>query len=557
MPFEYHDIADFLPDDDDTGGVEDLPGIKHYFGEENPFYEYLKAAKTEWPKGANIVGALHLKWKAMWSQLGLKEFADNILTTPEPKQINYGFKNESYRWGTGNPIAYDIWYLFYAGDVILKSKPDDYSDQEWMDEVLDKRLESYISEIDTAKTLKPLLQPPRATNVDLYPISEGGGAGGSSGGSVTIKGFSGLEQGWPMRSTIVADWQHAIKEARFETMVKGYGRGVFTSLKEPNPFQINDEPYWKPKPGEYDSTDHPPLVPYGPKEPHDKPYAGYIAFPVGPIGVMWQISLASESALSDGKTNVHPANYETTVIQGNQLLPPFNLKQTKAAGESLIEKGYVTADHSVVELTAERFDEVDNPALHYWLRYWIKADNEIFWPGEFVSLLCRPWPLHCWFYQKSAPLIYSGSWIETEFYTSGVVKCVLEMWTEEGDPPSISKSATEGYYDIEDWDICENARLYVVWVKNEEIIVSSSDWLEYEVGDRVGLLKCVRDGDEATHVNALGAAAENPGPGTHFDWQGLEWFRFEKKSSRDEDMFTKEWVIVPVDFFPSGGLGGA
>ena len=55
------EIADFLPDDR-AEGVHDLIGLRDYFGEENPFYEYLKASKTEFSRGANIVGALHLRW---------------------------------------------------------------------------------------------------------------------------------------------------------------------------------------------------------------------------------------------------------------------------------------------------------------------------------------------------------------------------------------------------------------------------------------------------------------------------------------------------------------
>lgn len=511
---------------------------------ENLYYKSLLRSARSIPGGANIIGDLIERIRTIRESVGLD--VDHILAV--------GFQNvddgtgKNLQVGLGAPIDYDIWYLFYAGNIILNSKPTEYSDEEWIEEVVSNRMYNFITEIDSSRILRPLKQPKQA-EAKTFSISSGG----------TAQGFSGMVPSESISSDVTTDWQYAIKEARFEVMVKPTGGSVFTAVNDPKMWNIIDEPHWPSKSGSGDSSVSPPSPMYGVKTPDDDAYVGYIAFPVGPVGVMWRISLASESSLSgNGVRNVYPADYESAVVEGKQLLPPFDLQRDKAPGEPLVSKGYLVEDDSVVELTAEPFDTIDNPAMHGWMRYWIRKDNQVFWPGELVVLLCRPWPLHCWWFQESAPLIYSGNWIETEFYTSGVVKCVLEMWTDpDEDPPSIGKTDESGYYDSTEWDFTAGAKLYVVWVKNEEIIVSSSDFLEYEVGERVGLLKCVRDGNETTHTSSVGAVTAISGTSDKFSWESLKWFRIEKKDSRDKDMFTLEWVIVPVAFFPGvSGVGG-
>lgn len=519
----------------------------------NPYYAYIEDRLRSIPGGVSIVGDLQARLKTLWSQTGAGDIVNHIMSSPGDGTRNYGTDENPMRVGLGLPIDYDVWYLFYAGNILLNSKPDEHENDEWITKCIDERMEDYIKEIDSSKTLKPLKQPHKdEAEANVFMLS--------GGGSASVNGFAGLSPMDAIDNSVTGGWRYTIKEARFETLVKPSGGGVFTAVAQPNPFKINDEPYWKPKEGIYNSTSNPPSPPYGPKEPDSGNYCGYIAFPVGQMGVMWRMSLATESALNDGNAGVYPADYEATVIQGNELLPPFNLNQTKVAGEELFKKGYLVTDHSKVELTAEKFRNIDNPPLHSWMRYWIRTDNTTIVPGELVVLLCRPYPLHCWWFQESAPLMYAGNWIETEFYTSGVVKCVLEKWTDpDSDAPSIGKTDTSGYYDAEEWDFDSGANLYVVWVKNEEIIVSSSDFKEYEVDTRVGLLKCVRDGNAETHTSAVGSVDAISGTGDKFDWESLKWFRNEKKNSRDKDMFTMEWVAVPVDFFGTAGntLGGA
>lgn len=249
----------------------------------------------------------------------------------------------------------------------------------------------------------------------------------------------------------------------------------------------------------------------------DAEYVGYVAFPVGPLGVMWNISLATLSSLGESGTssNVHPVMPSSNgVLIGGLLLPPFDLDVKQIFGEELMSKGWLITDNTIVELYAEDFGGQDNPEKHKWLRYWIKPDSTTIVPGEFVGLMCRPWPLHCWWYQETAPFVYAGTWVETEFYASGIVKEVIEP--EEG----------------------EVGNRYRVWVKNEEIIVKSTDFKEYEEDEQVGLLKTYREGggDE----------------GGIFSWEELAL-------QNTGSTLNTEWVIVPVDFFGTGGsiVGGA
>lgn len=537
---EYTDIADLFPDD--HYGLTGIPGLRTYLGEDNPFYEYVKYIRTEMPHGADILGAFQARWRVMLEQVGLNEIADWLMMHVEQRRIRYGPNGPAVH--AANPIAYDIWYLYYGGNVLLNSRHPDYAEDEWIEEQIggqggitdDNYMYDYFHTTDPSDTLKPLLQPMQDENVDI------------SGG---LRGFSSV---WGMNPTMVANdsikdgWRYTIKEARFEV--------VEWKTKSP---------YWPMAVGPYDSTTHPPEHLYGPKErASHEPYCGYIAFPVGQLGVMWKISVLTHSTVTESSsgigpystmaqststrpsgTVVHPVDYTTTIEQGGEMLPPFTMATSEVPGELIIDKGWRIADNTMVEFPAEPFEDVDNWKLHYWLRYWIKRDNTEIIPGEFVGLICKPWPLHCWFYQQSSPFVYAGNWVETEFYTSGIVKEVLVAWTDDEEP-----MPSDGYYDPDEQVSTANGNHYRVWVKGEEMIVESSDWKEYEVGERVGLLKRIRDGSGTNYVSAAGSVAAGPGPGTNFDWQGLKYQKLKGKNTADDDIYTREWVIVPVSFFP-------
>jgi len=439
--------------------------FQDYLDYKDPFFAYIERMKTRQSLGADIVGAILARQQILWDTAGLGEMADRLLDAPGDRTLNYGSNNVPARVGLGMPIAYDIWYLFDAGNVL------EFGGKTINESM--KKMGDYFEEIDDAK---PLLSPETKPTPGAFTLS---GTGGSSAVSAATFGTK----------------AYTVKEARYEVVQTG-GSATYVSN--------------------------------GPKQ-DTKNYVGYIAFPVGPLGVMWGISLATESSLSAGiGGSVKPVDAGNGTVQGGELLPPFDLGKSEVAGEKLMSKGYLVEDDTKVELLAADFGGLDNPELHYWMRYWITKDNTEIVPGEFVGLLCRPWPLHCWWFQETAPFLYSGNWVETEFYTSGIVQ-EIQVIDEDFTP--------------NDGEIGDR---YKVWVKNEEIIVKSSDFLEYEVDERVGLLKTWREGKAVTG-HSLGAVAPPP----NFNWQDLELLD-------TGGTLTEDWVIVPAGFYESSGssVGG-
>lgn len=443
----------------------------------DPFLRYVERLRTGLPPGVNIVGSILARTQALWDTTGLGEMANRMLASPGDRTLSYGDDDTLTHIGLGISIAYDIWYLFGAGNV-LKFGGKDISESE-------EKMEEYFKQVDDAKAL---LSPETKPSATTYNLSGGGG------NSVSPDTFGAKE--------------HTIKEARFEV--------------------------WETDGSENYSSD-------GPKEKADS-YSGYIAFPMGPLGVMWGISLTTMSSLSYGQAggSVKPVDGENSTIQGGDLLPPFNLGKTEVAGEKLMSKGYLIEDDTKVEILADAFEGLDNPELHQWMRYWITPDNKEIVPGEFVGLLCRPWPLHCWWFQETAPIVYSGNWVETEFYTSGIVKEVLE-------PPDPGGNGG-GDFTPEDNEV---GNRYRVWVKNEEILVKSSDFLEYEEDEQVSLLKTWREGGDGSGGGSVGPASETEEASGNFTWQDLELL------DTGEEL-TREWVIVPAEFYGTAGgsVGG-
>ena len=426
--------------------------------ETNPYLAYIKRIRTRQSLGVDIVGATAAKMQALLDIAGFSQLADRLVFAPGDRVLSYGTDDFPMRVGLGVSIAYDVWYLYPAGNVLIFGGKT-------REETMEK-MEGYFDSIDNAKPLKP-----PETDLAPGPYTLSGGGGGSSVGPDTLGAVA-----------------YAIKEARYEVFLTG-GSVIYGSD--------------------------------GPKESQNN-YVGYIAFPVGPMGVMWGISLTTESSLTRGNSgSVSPVGSQNATVQGGQLLPPFDVGSAEVAGQKLMSKGYLVEDDTCVEILAPEFGGIDNPALHQWLRYWIKPGNVEIVPGEFVGLLCRPWPLHCWWFQETSPILYAGHWIETEFYTSGIVKEV-QVIDEDFEPQ-------------ED----EVGNRYKVWVKNEELILKSTDFFEYEVDERVGVLKTYREGSDEAGGSVGGAGG---GGNDSFNWQSLEL-------QNTGEALNTEWVIVPAGFY--------
>ena len=507
---------------------------------EHPLARYIQRVKQGY--ASQLSGGLSAKKQVALDMTKRSSTADTLVFDPGNRQVSpRGAGPLSPKMSLGKPVDYDTWYLLWAGNILLHGHAD-YTTEEQIDNSIEK-LATFFGEVDPGGTLRALKQPVQAENTErnrtsggLYPVN------------VSIIGLSGMSAG-PVSRDGIADWKYAIKEAFFETILDTNTPFYPSVARSPRaPFVNYTPPDLSPMPPKIDEG---PFQ-VGPKDPHVPGYAGYIAFPVGAMGVMWQIAVTTASALENGTiTGVRPYDAQTGIVSGGELLPPFDMVKSDVPGHKVLDKGYLVTDNTTIEYPAQPFPEMDNPKAHGWMRYWIKKNNVEIIPGELVALVCRPYPNHCWWFQESSPIVYAGNWIETEFYTSGVVKEVLEPWTSEDPMPS------EGYYDPDE-QVSKGVadKHYRVWVKNEELILEASDFLEYEVDDKVGILKVWRDEDVNDGMYAYSSDAAKP---KNFNWMDLEFHNLEGKTTDDNDLFITTWQIVPVAFYESSGnsMGGA
>lgn len=207
-----------------------------------------------------------------------------------------------------------------------------------------------------------------------------------------------------------------------------------------------------------------------------------IMAPVGHTGTMLNIALATQTAIEQGTCD------PVVVTSGGDIVPPMpGSFDEKIGGVALLTGAQSQGENAAFEPSnTGNIGEIEKP--HFWLQYMLPGDSKDIIPGEFVGIACQPWLPHCWWYQGTSPFLYAGHWMETRFYTSGVVKSKVEI-DPDPDPP----------YTI-----------YTVWVKNEEIAVKATDYYGYEVGDRVGLLKaltepCLFSDKDMGAMGAMGA----------------------------------------------------
>jgi hypothetical protein len=213
---------------------------------------------------------------------------------------------------------------------------------------------------------------------------------------------------------------------------------------------------------------------------------GFIDFPSGvPYGCIDRLAIIGE-VLTDKKIGV---------TGEEKSVPPFtdDLFEEKDQMPLLGTLIWVQTNEKD-EFLAESIGGGNELKNHWWLRHQILEDvpdsETLPVPGEFVALVVFIFPNLPWGWQQTNPFIISGNWIETPFYTSGIVKSA-------------------------DHDQGE----YIIQYRKYSIDAVSSDWAQYEVDDRVTILKTI-----------------SPTPDT-FTWEELG----EYKES--------EWVIVPVTFY--------
>jgi hypothetical protein len=232
----------------------------------------------------------------------------------------------------------------------------------------------------------------------------------------------------------------------------------------------------------------------------DSKVLGFVDFLNGfPYGDVEMMGIVGELSTKEGELTVVSAEGEVS--------PPVPDDLFEGIKEEMILHSYLwLAWKDEVDLLADNLegeDDAKNP--HWWLR-WNIIDKEAKYPtpGEMLFLAVRLFPTSPWGDQGSSPFLMSGNWMDTLYYSSGVI-------IEVNDPvsPATYKS-------------------YTVRWRGQEITARPSDFTEYEVDDRVAILKRP-DNSKETHT----------------------WKMKDDGSVSDEPLeFDKEhWVIAPITFY--------
>jgi hypothetical protein len=191
-----------------------------------------------------------------------------------------------------------------------------------------------------------------------------------------------------------------------------------------------------------------------------------------------------------------------SVPGGDGVVPSFPLSLFAGYADDKIVLNfiYLPTDNSQTIMVKGLSGEPE-PGLRWWVRYNFLEDLngsplQFPYPGEFLGLAVRLMPDRFWDKQKSNPFLFSGNWMDTIYYTSGIIKEILEPTADTPYPT----------YTVQ-------------WRKDTYTPVRPTDFTEYKVGDRVTLLKDV----ETTKTSQL--------------WKDDDMEKFGK------------WVIAPLSFY--------
>ena len=229
------------------------------------------------------------------------------------------------------PIAYDVWYLWKTVNTLS----DIEEDQLLFTQLI---LNPFLTRLGGIKPVrmvpKEMLAPDPNSILTIDP---------------------------PDLSFFQNNGFYYIKEMRFETFIKDRS----PDYPSPGPQKIIEDGKDKQGMGQGDV------------------YSGYLAFPVGSLGVMEIISFVCDSLL-DGIEAVPGQEYDGTyeAVPGNGLLPPVDSQAGQCKGLKLYDKAYLRTCIDV-EYPAEQMQGHDSIAPHHWLRFWLDKENTYPIPGEF------------------------------------------------------------------------------------------------------------------------------------------------------------------------------
>lgn len=397
------------------------------------------------------------------------------------------------------PIAYDIWYLWQTANIISQ-------------------------ESDEAEEFTKLILDPIFKRYGLiYPLR-----------TISRKNADGSNDVYPDVMYFREQGIDCIKEMRFETFLHDKAPN-FTSKGPKDTFNTE--------------------IDHGGRGIADL-YCGFLAFPVGPLGVEQVLSVLSLSLLEDKKYQVEDDSLKPQTAEG--LLSPIGPQTNDCIGRHLVEDAYLMVDRDV-EYPASIMPGHDSILPHHWMRLWL--DKEGTWPvpGEFISLVAKPLgdPPHCWWYQRTSPFIYSGQFFETEYYTSGIVLAIIESidYDQETDLSEYEVSKVSSVYPQRETygelhlstgmkfeNLNHVGNIYKVRVKQQDLYLKSSDFLEYEIDQSVAIRKV-------------------PGAKENFTWNDLSEgclvcgvgveakIKYDNQMAGKQFKINEEWVIVPITFY--------
>lgn len=247
---------------------------------------------------------------------------------------------------------------------------------------------------------------------------------------------------------------------------------------------------------------------------------GYLAFPVGQLGVMEVISILKESETDDSNFAMPTELFPIIASQHphDEFFSPANLDTGKNVcfGEHIIESGYLipmNKKKNVEYLNVSAFpvSVYEDIKPQYWFRYWIHKDDKFPVPGEFIGILVKPLalPPHAWWFQKTSPFLYAGNWVETTSLTSGIVtEKILEANRTDGGIGNEYKVKIHGY----------------------EIYIYASDYKEYEIDDRVAILKTQSVKETAVQ-------------------ESFVWTDMYMMEEMDKERKSYDYIILPFSFY--------
>lgn len=399
------------------------------------------------------------------------------------------------------PIAFDVWYLWVTKNIL----PEDEDSRKVFEEIVLTDFLKANGDVSVLRTVR---------KKDLEPVQ----------GDRTQNSYVPI----PDLSFFQTNGISNINEMRFETFLK------------------DRSPKYPSKGSKKVNEDGRDKVSVG------NEYCSYLAIPVGSMGVMEQIAFTCQSYLDlqDKEKKTYDGTYKA--VKGDSFFPPEESESVNCKGLLLVEKAYKQTILDI-EYPAEKMPDYPSILPHQWLRLWLNKELKYPIPGEFCGITVKPLvaPPHVWWFQPSTPLLYSGNWFETDYYTSGTVLVVFKtsepgkMTVDAINPDLLQRQSR---YDTvftlnQEVELDSLTQVYKVRVKEHDIYLKPTDFHEYKIGDKVAIVKQVCLNKDNFNWNKLEQGKTIPDNTV----EGLQ--KYDKYMSDKPFELNSKWVIAPITFY--------